>query len=74
MLRVATELLEVWLAENPGARLRLLGVGVSELSPATQLNLFGQGTDGHDLDQTLNSIRERFGDGAVARGRARPRD
>lgn len=74
MLRVATELLEAWLAENPGARLRLLGVGVSELSPATQLNLFAQGTGGHDLDQTLNSIRERFGDGAVARGRARPRD
>ncbi len=39
MLRVTAELLDTWLAENPGARLRLLGVGVSELSPATQLNL-----------------------------------
>lgn len=74
MLRMAGELLDNWLAENPGARLRLLGVGVSELSPANQLGLFSQGADGGDLDRTLASIRERFGDGAVARGRTRPRD
>jgi DNA polymerase-4 len=74
MLRIASELLDTWLAENPGARLRLLGVGVSGLSPANQLGLFSQGPDGGDLDQTLASIRERFGDHAVARGRTRPRD
>ncbi len=74
MLRIAGELLDIWLAENPGARLRLLGVGVSELSPANQLGLFSQGADGGDLDRTLASIRERFGDDVVARGRTRLRD
>ena len=38
--RVAAELLERWLAEHPGARLRLLGVGLRQLTPATQLKLF----------------------------------
>ena len=38
--RVAAELLERWLAEHPGARLRLLGVGLRQLAPATQLKLF----------------------------------
>lgn len=74
ILRVASELLDTWLAENPGARLRLVGVGVSELSPARQLGLFSQGANGGDLDRTLANIRERFGDQAVTRGRTRPRD
>ena len=38
--RIAAELLGRWLAEHPGARLRLLGVGLRQLAPATQLNLF----------------------------------
>jgi len=38
--RVASELLDRWLAEHPGARLRLLGVGLRQLTPATQLKLF----------------------------------
>ena len=74
LLRVAGELLDTWLDENPGVRLRLLGVGVSELSEATQLNLFSQGGEGRDLDRTLSTIRERFGEQAVARGRLRDRD
>ncbi len=73
LLRVAGELLDTWLDENPGVRLRLLGVGVSELSEAKQLNLFNQGGEGRDLDSTLSTIRERFGEQAVARGRLRDR-
>lgn len=38
---VARDLLTSWLRENPRARLRLLGVGVSHLTPADQLGLFG---------------------------------
>lgn len=37
---VALELLTEWLSLHPQARLRLLGVGVSQLSPASQLALF----------------------------------
>ncbi len=38
---VATQLLDLWLDEHPGARLRLLGVALRQLTPATQLDLFG---------------------------------
>jgi len=38
---VAAELLSRWLAGNPGAKLRLLGVVLTELTPAAQLGLFG---------------------------------
>ena len=37
---VACELLRGWLTDNPGARVRLLGVGGSALSPAAQPDLF----------------------------------
>jgi DNA polymerase-4 len=37
---VARDLLADWLRDNPRARLRLLGVGVSHLAPADQLALF----------------------------------
>ena len=37
---VARDLLTDWLHENPKARLRLLGVAVSHLTPADQLTLF----------------------------------
>lgn len=42
VLRIAKELLDGWLAEQPRAAVRLLGVGVSTLSPAVQMDLFGQ--------------------------------
>lgn len=72
------QLLHEWLAGRPGARVRLLGVGVSRLAPGHQQDLFA-GT-GHGaprpLDDTVNSIRDRFGDAAVgrARGLAQPGD
>src|SRR6185437_3394305 len=37
---VARELLSRWLAEHAGAKLRLLGVVLTDLSPASQLGLF----------------------------------
>ena len=40
---LACELLGAWLEENPGTRIRLLGVGGSNLSPADQYELFANG-------------------------------
>ncbi len=78
---LATELLEEWLRHNRGAALRLLGVGVSELTHEQQSDLFetpGAARD-RQLDATLDSIRERFGTGALApasalQRRGKPRD
>ena len=61
--QVAAELLTTWLSANAGAKLRLLGVGLSELGPATQLPLFG--VHRPELDAAVDEIRERFGAGAV---------
>ena len=78
LLGVARELLDGWLAEQPRAAVRLLGVGVSSLSPGSQLDLFNAETtatiaphaaDGSRarIDPTLDRIRERFGREAVKR-------
>jgi DNA polymerase-4 len=60
---VALELLEQWLAAQPRAALRLLGVGVSDLAPAAQLDLFTapQTTRNRELDAAVDRIREKFG-------------
>ena len=65
---IATELLEAWCATQPRAALRLLGVGVSELAPATQLDLFStpQSSRNRELDAAVDRIRERFGKVALA--------
>jgi DNA polymerase-4 len=65
---LATELLDAWLASQPRAALRLLGVGVSELAPATQLDLFTvpQTERDRQLDAAVDRIRERFGKVALA--------
>ena len=72
VLRVAIDLLSVWLRDNPGARLRLLGVGVSGLSDAAQLGLFSEPSE--RLESTLDSIRDRFGQAAMGTGRTRETD
>jgi len=66
---VATELLDAWLAAQPGAALRLLGVGVSELAPTTQMDLFAapESVKNRGLDAAVDQIRERFGNVAVKR-------
>ena len=62
---VATQLLELWLTEHPGARLRLLGVALRQLTPATQLDLFG--TEQGGVDAAVDAVRERFGKLALRR-------
>ncbi len=82
--KVATELLTVWLEEQPRAPVRLLGVGVNHLHAADQMDLFASprvtpaaaASAGHSganaLDATVDLIRERFGNLAVRRGSALP--
>jgi DNA polymerase-4 len=87
ILAVATQLLDRWRAEHPGARVRLLGVGVGSLAPAAQMDLFS--TAGPSprlqmpadptraqarLDPALDLIRERFGEAAVRRASALGRE
>jgi len=66
---VARELLADWLGKNPGARLRLLGVGGGKLSPAEQPDLFTRddGAAPEGIDQAADEIRDRFGTAAVGR-------
>jgi len=67
--KVAAELLARWLAEHAGAKLRLLGVVLTDLSPASQLGLF-EAAPPHTtrLDAALDEARARFGTQALQRG------
>jgi DNA polymerase IV len=60
---IALELLRTWLAEQPRARLRLLGVGATALAPAAQMDLFTAPETGRNrqLDAAVDRIREKFG-------------
>jgi len=61
---VAARLLDRWLDEHPGARLRLLGVALRQLTPATQLDLFAASGE---VDATVDAVRARFGKFALRR-------
>jgi len=65
---VAAGLLARWLAGNPGAKLRLLGVVLTELMPAAQLGLFEDARRNGRLDAALDEARARFGSLALRRG------
>jgi hypothetical protein len=77
---VARELLSRWLEEHAGAKLRLLGVVLTDLSPASQLGLFdgcaaagGERPGGkpglsESVDSALDEVRARFGRNALRRG------
>jgi DNA polymerase-4 len=65
---VAAELLARWLSSNPGAKLRLLGVVLTELTSASQLGLFEQTGRGGRLDAALDEARARFGGHALRPG------
>jgi DNA polymerase-4 len=67
----AKRLLADWLADNPGARIRLLGVGGSDLVTDAQPDLFATDTPNSNtpLDQAVDDIRDRFGSLSVSRAR-----
>ena len=66
---VARELLGVWLSRNPDTRIRLLGVGGSDLVPAAQSDLFAGGETETVVDKTVDKIRDRFGKDVLGRAR-----
>ena len=64
----AKALLERWLATQPGAAVRLLGVGVSDLAVPRQAELFGPGANpSARLDSAIDDIRARFGPAMLTR-------
>ncbi|MFQ6004396.1 MAG: DNA polymerase IV, partial [Woeseia sp.] len=54
IFEMARALLRQWLSEHPGARIRLLGVGGSNLSAASQRDLFSGDAAAPPLDQTVD--------------------
>jgi DNA polymerase IV len=70
IMRTATQLLNEWLQDQPRAPVRLLGVGVSDLTQAQQLELFVTPASqrNRELDATVDRIRDRYGAGALKRG------
>jgi DNA polymerase-4 len=69
----AKTLLEQWLATQPDAAVRLLGVGVSDLQISVQADLFGASlAAGSRLDMAIDGIRDRFGSGILTRASLLP--
>ena len=69
LVAVAKQLLQAWRAEYPDWSVRLLGVGVSDLNPATQGDLFaGEIVKNARQDAAVDQIRERFGAKGIVRG------
>ncbi len=68
---MARVLLHRWLAEHPGAEIRLLGVGGSDLSAAEQRDLFADADSPQSspVDETVDRIRDRFGKSSLGRAR-----
>jgi DNA polymerase-4 len=71
----AEALLCAWLASQPRAAVRLLGVGVANLQLLRQSDLFsGPLPDsGSRLDSAVDGIRDRFGEGLLTRASLLPR-
>jgi hypothetical protein len=66
--RIARSLLTGWLTQNKGAKLRLLGVVLTDLSPASQLGLFESASPhATRLDAALDEARARFESRALRR-------
>jgi DNA polymerase-4 len=68
-------LFEAWSSQRSTA-VRLIGIGVSQFSTDSgqQLSLFGQEESAchQQIDQVMDDIRDRFGEGAVWRGGTEP--
>jgi DNA polymerase IV len=69
--QMARALLHQWLSEHPGAEIRLLGVGGSDLSGAEQRDLFAdeETIQSSPVDAAVDGIRDRFGKSSVNRAR-----
>jgi DNA polymerase-4 len=66
--RIGLELLDEWLRAQPKAAVRLLGLGVSDLQPAPQADLFNEGPPKQArLDTAVDDIRRRFGASVLKR-------
>ncbi len=74
LFETAKNLLAGWLNEHPGARIRLLGVGGSNLARDAQPDLFEPGPGGTQLDQAVDGVRNRFGTPSLYRARTLDRD
>jgi DNA polymerase-4 len=72
---VVAALFGAWLASQPRAAVRLLGVGVGDLQSLRQPDLFsGPLPDpGSRLDSAVDGIRDRFGEGILTRASLLPR-
>jgi DNA polymerase IV len=70
LVKAAEALLDEWLTEQPRAAVRLLGIGARDLTLAAQLDMFAEASSkkNQSLDATLDTIRAKFGKGAVERG------
>ena len=64
---VALDLLDAWVTAQPRSAVRLLGVGVSDLTTAAQLSLFAtpEAVRTQRLDATVDDVRDRFGAAAL---------
>jgi DNA polymerase-4 len=66
---VARDLLGTWLGKNPGAKIRLLGVGGANLAAVEQSDLFAGARTEKTIDKTVDEIRDRFGKDVLGRAR-----
>jgi len=65
---VGLALLEEWLATQPSAAVRLLGLGVSDLQPSHQADLFTEVPPKQSrLDAAVDDIRRRYGAAVLKR-------
>jgi DNA polymerase-4 len=71
----AQGLLDGWVASQPRAAVRLLGVGVSDLQVLVQSDLFSgpEPQAGSRLDSAVDGIRDRFGAALLTRASLLPR-
>jgi DNA polymerase IV len=70
---VAQALLVQWLATQPDAAVRLLGVGVGDLQMCVQADLFVDNpAEISRLDRAIDGIRGRFGSGILTRASLLP--
>ena len=66
---VARDLLGTWLGSNPGAKVRLLGVGAGNLAAVEQPDLFAGARTENTVDKAVDEIRDRFGKDVLGRAR-----